>query len=114
MATTYKVLAQAAPTTSRTSIAAASGDYVTPSATQTVVSTISIANTTTGALSAYVYVVKSAGTSATSNAIVYGSSIPANGTTTLTLGITLGTGDALVFGASATGLTIQAFGSEIA
>jgi hypothetical protein len=114
MATTYKVLAQATPTTSRTSIAAASGDYVVPSATATVVSTISITNTTSGALSAYAYVVKSGGTSGTANAIVYGSSVAANSITTITIGITLATGDALVFGSSATGLTIQAFGSEIA
>ena len=114
MATTYKVLAQATPTTSRTGIAAASGDYVVPASTSTVVSTISITNTTSGALSAYVYVTKSGGTSATTNAIVYGASVAANAVATFTLGITLATGDALVFGGSATGLTIQAFGSEIA
>lgn len=114
MATTYKVLAQATPTTSRTSIAAASGDYVVPSSTSTVVSTISVTNTTAGALSAYVYVVKSAGTSGTSNALVYGSSVAANSVATFTIGITLATGDALVFGSSASGLTVQAFGSEIA
>jgi hypothetical protein len=114
MATTYKVLAQATPTTSRTGIAAASGDYVTPSSTNTVVSSITICNTTAAALTAYVYVVKSAGTSATSNALVYGSSVAANSTTTFTIGITLNTSEALVFGSSATGLTFQAYGSEIA
>lgn len=114
MATTYKVLAQATPTTSRTSIAAASGDYVVPTATSAVVSTVAITNTTSGSLNSYVYVVKSAGTSSTSNALVYAAPVAANSITTITIGITLATGDALVFGSSATGLTIQAFGSEIA
>lgn len=114
MATTYKILAQSAPTTTGSGVAAASGQYVVPALTSTVVSTITVCNTTATAANAYLYAVPSAGTSATGNAIVYASPVPGNSTVTFTLGITLAAGGALIFGSGTSGsLTFQAFGSEI-
>ena len=112
---TYKILAQAAPTTTGTGVAAASGNYVVPAATAAVVSTIAVCNTTSSAANAYIYTVPSAGTSGTGNALVFASSVPANTTVSFTLGITLAAGGALVFGSGTSGaLTFQAYGSEIA
>lgn len=114
MAATYKILAQSAPTTNGSGTAAASGQYVVPVSTSTVVSTIAVCNTTSSSAAAYIYTVPSGGTSGTGNALVYNNSIPANTTTTFTLGITLAAGSALIFGSGTSGsLTFQAYGSEI-
>lgn len=115
MATTYKILGQGVPTTT-TSTAL----YTVPSTTtQTVVSSVTVANTTASAAAAYLYVVKGGSTAATTNAVVYGASIPANSTASFTLGITLSNTASVVdfiqCGSGTSGsLTFQAFGSEIA
>jgi len=114
MATSYLILGQSAPAnTSNADL------YASPSNTQSVVSTVAIANTTTSAALATVYVRKAtAGTpaaAAASNALVYQQTIPAASTQTYTLGITLAASDVITVNSSVTSaLTFHAFGSQIA
>jgi len=115
MATTYKILGQGVPTTSTSTTL-----YTVPTtSTQTVISTVTICNTTTSPATAYLYLVKGGATAGTTNALVYNSSLAANSTTTLTLGLTLSATasvvDFLVGGTGTSGaLTFTVSGSEIA
>ena len=115
MATTYKILGQGVPTTATSTTL-----YTVPNtSTQTVISTVTICNTTGTAAGAYLYLIKGGATAGTTNALVYNSSIPANGTVTLTLGLTLSntssTVDFIVGGTATSGaLTFTVSGSEIA
>jgi hypothetical protein len=109
MPTVYKVLGQAAPAnTSNANL------YTVPASTSAIVSTLVIANTTATAALAEVYVRIAGAAAATSNAILYDASIPANSTATFTLGMTLATTDIITIQtATANALTFTAFGSEI-
>jgi hypothetical protein len=115
MATTYKILGQAVPTTTTNGTL-----YTVPStSTQTVVSSITVCNTSNAGADAYIYVVKGGSTAGTSNAIMYGVSLDALSTTTLTLGLTLSNTSSVVDfiacgSGTASSLTFQAFGSETA
>lgn len=109
MPTTYKVLGQSAPTnTSNTNL------YTVPSATSAVISTIHIANTTSTAATARIFIRIAGAAAAASNALIYDLSIPANGVYAFTEGITLATTDVItVQSGTGNALTFQAFGSEI-
>jgi len=109
MPTVYKVLGQSAPAnTSNANL------YTVPASTSAIVSTLVIANTTATAALAEVYVRIGGAAAATSNAILYDASIPANSTATFTLGMTLATTDIItVQTGTANALTFTAFGSEI-
>lgn len=109
MPTVYKVLGQAAPAnTSNANL------YTVPASTSAIVSTLVIANTTATAALAEVYVRIAGAAAATSNAVLYDASIPANSTATFTLGMTLATTDIItVQTGTANALTFTAFGSEI-
>ena len=115
MATTYKILGQGVPTTSTSTTL-----YTVPNtSTQTVISTVTVCNTTATAAGAYLYLVKGGATAGTTNALVYNSTIPANGVANFTLGLTLSATAAVVdflVGGSATSgaLTFTVSGSEIA
>jgi glucose-6-phosphate dehydrogenase assembly protein OpcA len=109
MATTYKVLGQSNPAaTTATTL------YTVPSLTQAVVSTLAIANT--GATSATFRVaIRVAGaTLATSQYIAYDTTVSANNSTMLTLGLSLGAADVITVYASNANLVFSAFGTEIA
>jgi hypothetical protein len=110
MATSYKVLGQSNPSaTTETTL------YTVPSLTSTVVSTITICNQA-GSGATYRVAVRPSGQGSTTspNWIVYGATVAANDTTSLTLGLTLAAGDKVqVYGSTAT-LSFSAFGSEIA
>lgn len=108
MPTTYKVLGQSNPAaTTLTTL------YTVPSATSTVVSTITICNQTATAAT-YRIAVRPAGASVTaSHYIVYGATVAASDTTALTLGITLAATDVISVYASTANLSFSAFGSEI-
>lgn len=109
MATTYKVLGQSSP-----SATTATTLYTVPAATQTVVSTVTVANRAATAGS-YRIAVRVAGASlANSQYIAYDVSLPANASDTLTLGLTLGATDVITVYASSADFTFSAFGSEIA
>ena len=109
MATTYKVLGQSSP-----SATTATTLYTVPAATQTIVSTVTVANRAATAGS-YRIAVRVAGASlANSQYIAYDVSLPANASDTLTLGLTLGATDVVTIYASTADFTFGAFGSEIA
>lgn len=108
MATVRKILGQNKP--------AATTDatlYTVPALTDTVVSTIVVAESG-GAAATFRICVDSAGgtTTVVGKAIAWNVAIPANGIVTLTLGITLAAAATLVIQASTTGLTFTAFGQE--
>ena len=108
MATNYKVLGQSNPAaTTLTSL------YTVPAATQTVVSTITIANQAATAAT-YRIAVRIAGASiATAQYLAYDVSLPANASDTLTLGITVGATDVISVYSSTATMSFNAFGSEI-
>jgi hypothetical protein len=113
MATTYKILGQVLPTTTTNPYGTLL--YTVPASTSTVVSSITVTNVTSTPAAAYVYAGKAGATGSTSNALLYGTTVPANSTLTFTLGVTLATTDTLAIGTgTASALTFQAFGSEIA
>jgi hypothetical protein len=109
MPTVYKILGQSAPAnTSNANL------YTVPSATNTIVSTLVIANTTATAALAEVYVRIAGAAASTSNAVLYDVSIPGNSSSAFTLGMTLAATDIItVQTATANALTFTAFGSEI-
>ena len=109
MATTYKVLGQSSP-----SATTATTLYTVPAATETIVSTVTVANRAATAGS-YRIAIRVAGASlANSQYIAYDVSLPANASDTLTLGLTLGATDIITVYASSADFTFSAFGSEIA
>ena len=108
MATIYKVLGQSAP-----SATTATTLYTVPSATDTVVSTIVVANRAASAGS-YRIAIRPAGAAlANSHYLAYDVAIAANDSTALTLGITLDATDVITVYASSADMTFTAFGSEI-
>ena len=108
MATTYKVLGQSNPAaTTLTTL------YTVPASTQTVVSTVTVANQAATAAT-YRIAVRVAGAAITaSQYIAYDVSLPANASDTLTLGLTLGATDVISVYASSATMSFNAFGSEI-
>ena len=112
MATSYLILGQATPTSTTADL------YVTPAATQTVVSTLAITNTTAASATATVYVRKATGTTAagatTYNALAYNMPVPANSLQTITIGITLTAYDTVSVATGTSGsLTYHLFGSQV-
>jgi hypothetical protein len=110
MASTYKVLGQLRPADSNVADL-----YTVPAGAQAVVSTIAITNTTGVASTCDIYV-RPDGTDAAAvgNAIVYGTSVGANSTVTMTVGITVDSTDVIsVKSGTADAITFTAFGLEI-
>jgi len=108
MPTTYKVLGQSNP-----SATTATTLYTVPSATQTIVSTITVCNQAATA-GTYRIAVRIAGASlAAAQYVAYDISLPANTTDTLTLGLTLGAADVVTVYASSANFSFNAYGSEI-
>jgi hypothetical protein len=109
MAVAYKILGQSAPAdTDNANL------YTVPSATEAVVSTIAIANTSSNTAKARVFVRDNGSSAAASNAIVYDAEILGNDTLALTLGITINSSDIITVRTdTANALTFHAFGSEI-
>jgi len=108
MATAYKILGQSAPSaTTSTTL------YTVPSATSAVVSTIVVANRAAAPATYRIAVVPSGGSLGNSHYLAYDVTVGASDSTTLTLGITLATGDLIEVYASTANLTFNAFGSEL-
>ncbi len=107
MATAYKVLGQIAPAaTTATAI------YTVPSATETVISSVTICNRGTAAT--FRLAVRPDGaTLANQHYIAYNADIAANDTVVLTLGLTLNASDILEAYASSANLSFNAYGTEI-
>ncbi len=111
MPTTYKVLGQSNP-----SATTATTLYTVPASTSVVVSTITVANLAGTSATYRLIVQPSADVSATilnKQYLAYDVTVGALDTTTITLGITLATGDVLKVYASTANLAFQTFGSEI-
>ena len=109
MATTYKVLGQSNPAaTTLTTL------YTVPSATEAVVSTISVANLSASAITYRIAIRPNGASIANSQYLAYDVSLAANSTTAYTLGITLDASDVISVYGSDTNAVFQAFGSEIA
>jgi len=109
MATTYKVLGQSNP-----SATTATTLYTCPAATQTVISTISICNQAASQGTYRIAVRPNGATLAPEHYVVYDATIQANTTTAYTLGITIDASDVVTIYASASTMSFNAFGSEIA
>lgn len=109
MASTYKVLGQAALTAETNTDV-----YTVPSATQAVISTIIIANRDSAANTFRIAVRPAGAAISNEHYIAFDVAISANDSTTLTLGITMGATDIITFyGGAASALSVSIFGSEV-
>lgn len=90
--------------------------YTVPSSTEAVVSTIAVANLAGTAATFRIFVQKSAevGSATNKQYIAYDVTVGALDTTTITIGITLATGDVIKVYASTANIAFNIFGSEIA
>jgi hypothetical protein len=109
LATTYKVLAQSAP-----SATTATDIYTVPSATQAVVSTIVVANRAASAATYRIAIRPNGASLANQHYIAYDVTVGASDSTTITLGITIDAADVVTVYASTANLSFNVFGSEIA
>jgi hypothetical protein len=108
MPTAYKVLGQVNP-----SATTATTLYTCPSATQTIVSTISVCNLSSSAATYRIAVRPNGATLANEHYIVYGATVPASDSVMLTVGVTIDASDVITVYASTSNLVFNAFGSEI-
>jgi hypothetical protein len=107
---TYKTLGQVAPSTTDNVDA-----YTVPAATEAIVSSIVIANTTASASSFRIFQRIDGAAAGVGNAVAYDVAIPANSTTSLELKLTINATDVItVRSANADALTFTLNGSEIA
>jgi hypothetical protein len=108
MAIAYKVLGQLGD--------ASANDvtlYTVPASTETIVSTLVIANREGADNTFRIAVRPDATTLANEHYLAYDTTITANDTLTLTLGITLNASDLITVGASDANVSFSVFGSEI-
>ena len=109
MAIAYKILGQAHP--AATTVTAL---YTVPSATEAVVSTLTITNVTATAGVARVWVQVAGASTAHTNALMHDVPVAANSVNAFTLGLTLAATDVVsVRSTNGNDLTFQLFGSEI-
>jgi glucose-6-phosphate dehydrogenase assembly protein OpcA len=108
MPTTYKVLAQLAP-----SATTATTLYTVGSGKSAVISTLVVANRANTAATYRIAVRPAGATLANEHYMAYDVTVGANDSTTLTLGITLAATDVVTIYASTANLSFTAFGSEI-
>lgn len=108
MANAYKILGQSAPS------AASDADvYTVPAATETVISTIIIANRGASAGTFRLALRPDGAAIANTHYIAYDVAIGANDSTTLTLGITINAADVVTAQCSSSDMTVSIFGTEI-
>lgn len=108
MPQTHKVLGQVNPSATTATIL-----YTTPSSTSTIVSSLTIANLASSAATYRVAVRPSGETLANKHYLAYDSSLPANDSTILTMGITLSSTDVVTVYASSANVAFSLFGVEI-
>jgi len=108
MATSYKILGQTGD--------ASANDvtlYTVPASTETIVSTIVVRNREAADNTFRIAVKENGGSVANEDYLAYDTTISANDTITLTLGITIDATDVISVGASDANVSFSAFGSEI-
>jgi hypothetical protein len=109
MASTYKVLAQSAPSaTTNTDV------YTVGSGKSAVVSTITVCNRAASAATYRIAIRVAGATLANEDYIVYDATINANDMVALTLGVTLAATDVVTVYASTANLSVNLFGAEVA
>jgi hypothetical protein len=108
MATSYKVLGQSNP-----SATTATTLYTVPSATEAVISTITICNQASSAATYRIAVRPDGASLAAQHYVAYDVSLPGNATDTLTLGITVNASDVITVYASSATMSFNAYGSEL-
>ena len=105
----YKVLGQVAPSaTTETDL------YTVPAATETIVSTLVVANRASTSATYRISVSVNGAATANKDYIVYDASIVGNSITSFTLGLTVDSTDKIRVYASSANLSFNLFGSEIA
>jgi len=109
LAATYKVLGQVNPSATTATTA-----YTVPSATETVISTITVCNLGAAPATYRLAVRPNGATLENKHYIVYDSTVAPQSTDTLTLGITLDASDVVTVFASTANFAFNLFGSEIA
>jgi hypothetical protein len=108
MANAYKVLGQVAPdATTDTTL------YTVPSSTETVISTIVVANRSANDTTYDIAIRPNGDTLSNEHYIAKNVAVGASDSTTITLGLTLGAADVVTVQASTTALSFNIFGSEI-
>ena len=108
MATTYKIIGQSAPSaTTETDL------YTVPAATQTIISTIVVANRSSSDATFRISIAPDGAATANSQFIAYDLSCGGNGINAFTFGLTMDATDKIRVYASSANLTFSAFGSEI-
>jgi hypothetical protein len=108
MATNYKVLGQSAP-----SATTATALYTVPSATEAVISTMSVCNRGTATATFRISVRPNGAALANQHYIAYDANLSAKDTIFLTVGATLDASDVLEVYASTADFSFNAYGSEI-
>jgi hypothetical protein len=108
MAQNYKVLGQIAP-----SATTATAIYTVPSATEAVVSSVTVCNRAATSGTFRLAVRPNGATLANQHYVVYDTSISPNDTVILTIGLTLDAADVLEAYASSADMTFHAYGSEV-
>jgi len=108
MPTVYKVLGQVNP-----SATTATTLYTVPSATQAIVSTVTVCNQSATAGTYRISARVAAAADDAKQYIAYDVSLSGNSTDTITLGITLGATDVLTVYASTSNFSFSAFGTEL-
>ena len=109
MATTYKVLGQSKP-----SATTATTLYTCPSATQTVISSLVVANQAASAGTFRIAIRPNGASLSGEHYIAYDAPLGANSFVSLTLGLTIDASDVVTIYASSADMSFNAFGSEIA
>jgi hypothetical protein len=109
MPTTYKVLGQANPSATTEATL-----YTVPSLTQSVVSSIAICNQAATSATFRIAVRPAADSStAAKHYLVYGTTVAANDTVILTMGVTLAASDKILVYPSTANISFAAYGSEL-
>jgi len=106
--TNYKVLAQSAPAATTNS-----DIYTVPANTQTVVSTIVVANRAAAPATYRIAIRLNGAALANQHYIAYDVTVGASDSTTLTLGLTLDPAEVITVYASTANLSFNVFGAEI-
>lgn len=108
MAKNYKIIAQASPAaTTDTTL------YTVPSSTQVTISSVTICNRAATTATYRIAMRPNGETLADKHYIAFGSSVPANDTIALTLGLTADAADVITVYASSASVSFGIFGSEI-
>ena len=109
MAFGYKILGQAAPADTNNADL-----YTVPASTESIISTIAVANVTATEATYRIYVRQAGAAAANNNALVLDASVGANSTTVIGIGITLAATDVVTVKSSvADALTFHAYGTEV-